>query len=120
MPSWDKCEVVWFNAKALLLLVWSAWAALVSLLSRSNSPSSVHLFLIGSSSPLAVFWKGTALLSVRALQLSEKAGSLLEGAHLLLQGQSFAIKGIFVICFVAILATVVVVTGMVSCPRKHC
>ena len=110
MPAWDRWKVVWFNAKTFLLLAWSAWGVLVPLLSCSNLPSSIRLFLIGRISPLKVFLKGTARPSVGAWQLSEKAGSLLKGVGLLMEGKNFAIKGI---CSVAILATVVVLTGMV-------
>ena len=111
MPSWDKYEVLWFNARVLLLLAWPMWALLGFLLSFNNPPWSSSIAFIGSTSPLKTFWKGTGRLSVGVLPLFQKTASLLKHGGLVMEGQSFAVKGIFVICILAVGTTILVMTG---------
>ena len=107
MPSWDKYEVLWLNARALLLLAWPAPA----LLPLSIPPWSGSLPFIGSSSPLETSWKSIASLLVGGLQLFDKTGLVLKIGGPFLEGQSFAAKGVVLFNVMAVIGTIVVVKG---------
>lgn len=104
MPDWDKWEFLAFNAKVFILLAWPTWAMLTILLSRAKS---LQPSFIGSVSPL------TGPLAAGALQLSEKAGSLLRSAGSPAEGHSSATAAFVVISAAAVIATVIVITGMI-------
>ena len=108
MPSWDKYEVLWLNARALLLLAWPARALLPPL---SIPPWSSSLPFIGSSSPLETSWKGIASLLVGGLQLFDKTGHMLNSGGLFIEGQSFAAKGVVLFNVMAVIGTIVIVKG---------
>ena len=111
MSSWDKYEVLWFNAKALRLLAWPAQALLPPLLPLSIPPWSGSFPFIGSSSPLETSWKGVAPLLVGGLQLFDKTGLMSNSGGLFMEGQSFAAKGMVLFNVMAVIGTIVVVKG---------
>ena len=111
MPSWDKYEVLWLNARALLLLAWPARALLPPLPPLSIPPWSGSFSFIGSGSPLETSWKGIASLLVGGLQLFDKTGLMLNSGGRFIEGQSFAAKGVVLFNVMAVIGTIVIVKG---------
>ncbi|KAL3136282.1 hypothetical protein ABBQ32_007289 [Trebouxia sp. C0010 RCD-2024] len=112
MPEWDKLELWAFNGKVLMTLAWPMWAMLTILRSRTTFPQALQLSFIGKASPLQPPLGMTGPLAAAALQLSEKAGALLQSAGLLMQGNSFAIKAFAGISTAATISTVIVILGL--------
>ncbi|KAL3136280.1 hypothetical protein ABBQ32_007287 [Trebouxia sp. C0010 RCD-2024] len=112
MPDWDKWELWAFNGKVLMTLAWPMWAMLTILRSRTTFPQALQLSFIGKASPLQPPLRMTGPLAAAALQLSEKAGTLLQSAGLPMQGNSFAIKAFVAISTAATIGTVILVIGL--------
>ncbi|KAL3152892.1 hypothetical protein ABBQ38_012199 [Trebouxia sp. C0009 RCD-2024] len=113
MRDWDKLELWAFNGKALMLLAWPSWAMLTILRSRISFRQSLQPSFNSSVPPLdSSLQRITASLAATVLQLSEKAGTLLQSAGLPMHGHSFAIKAFVATSTAAAIGTVIVVLGL--------